>query len=1094
MKEVLSMRILFRLGFLWLVSASALFAQSPFQFREVSLLETRMWRSGEEFSAVHSTYVGRDGPSLTRPFIPDANDPNVYRSERWLGLLNETDSYRRRGAFVLAEKQYLDLLSKLRQVQGSTVIDVGWMLDHLGEFYLDARDFDKAYQNFSEAVSVRRTNIQALGQTQQQAALLITCRAHLVKLLVTLGRLDFAKGEFARANQELAEAVEIGNQLVRLQDGLHAVYFQSQLLEKQGKWQDAEALWQQAIKVREKMTLSAPYWDLMKEMAAFYARSGDYHTAAGIVKCIQSETGGKALRPVMLIPDSLESRQGNSDDGALWFNLYKSESEIAMGEILAMDRWLTDGPDAAAPLFSAPNLSRPSIDENFLFARGSGSRRARWLAFLTQRAFLHMSVLLDGSPSPERVEKAYESLQPVKGRYLDSMAELTKLAESDRDNPHVSHSTGNDPTIMLDELATERARHAHFFVAAALDGKQFSNVEFAASERAEQAVLEGLAYAKRDQTNNMWGFGNPSDRIPPDAAFIDITAWERIDRTAPAVAHREYGAFVIRKGQPIRFVRLGPASDIDADVTALESIIVGPQVRGAKPNPQAKSTGAEETNQRLRRLYQEVITPLQGSLAGVKKLLIVPDGKLTLAPIGAFIDARGRYLLQDYTVSYLGSWRDLFLSNDPTSNKTKPSVVFANPDFNAVLTNSNAPEVPGRLEFEPLPGTELEAEDVRQVLHVSPDRVLTGKRAREESIRSLGGPKILHIATHSVPNLEWKIPTPTYDLFEYPRSLAMEDPLLESVIVLAGGDRPQVGPEDGLLTGLEVASLRLSGTRLVVLSTCEAGLGTPIDGQGVLGLRAAFSMAGAEGLVMDLWPVNDKAGRIFMQFFYSHLETGPAEAIRMAQLDMVAKTEFKQPIYWAGYAYSGAASASDWRQASVAPPSGTGETLVEPQCLEMTTHDESGAWAHLNTYRVKIATVRRSSSSPERVTYELLPPASDLEKSFATIINHGQFVPDPNVHIASHHKFAVSLTIERTKDQSALYVREYVAEGDPQYKPGTVTLITLKGRPNLFPGFDIPPVFPPLSSYTEASITQGSDSNNSEKIDRVRACSAEPLH
>jgi hypothetical protein len=277
----------------------------------------------------------------------------------------------------------------------------------------------------------------------------------------------------------------------------------------------------------------------------------------------------------------------------------------------------------------------------------------------------------------------------------------------------------------------------------------------------------------------------------------------------------------------------------------------------------------------------------------------------------------------------------------------------------------------------------LEGRDVQQALHLSADRVLIGKTAREELIRSIGGPEILHFATHSVPNLGWKIPTPAYDLFDFPKSLATEDPLLQSVIVLAGGNRSQAGPEDGLLTGLEIASLRLSGTQLVVLSTCEAGQGTPVDGQGVLGLRAAFSIAGARGLVMSLWPVNDAAGRLFMQYFYSHLEQGPAEAVRLAQLDMVAKTQFKQPVYWAGYAYSGDPSLAALPSKNSAPAS---EFLAPPTCFEVTTNSDFRDTGASETYRIRIAgTVRRVSTSPERAVYQLLPPASDMRSKSPAI-------------------------------------------------------------------------------------------------------------
>jgi CHAT domain len=299
---------------------------------------------------------------------------------------------------------------------------------------------------------------------------------------------------------------------------------------------------------------------------------------------------------------------------------------------------------------------------------------------------------------------------------------------------------------------------------------------------------------------------------------------------------------------------------------------------------------------------------------------------------------------------------------------------------------------------------------------------------------------------------------------------------------------PQSGPEDGLLTGLEVASLRLSGTRLVVLSTCEAGQGVPVDGQGVLGLRAAFSIAGAEGLVMSLWPVDDKAGRLFMQYFYAHLDAGPAEAIRLAQLEMMAKSEYKQPRYWAGYAYSGSPSVNAWRQ-STAAPNPAGESLVTPTCLEVNTRMESGNYTHNYTFRVKIAgAVSEASRTAERVVYNLLPPGSDLEESSTSAYNHGSPIPFPEVHVASHSKFSLTLTIEKTKDYSSLTIREFVPEGDTRYKPQTVREIVLKGGPAVFPNLAIPSTFPALESYTETSIFHGGNGTGSDTVERVGAC------
>jgi CHAT domain-containing protein len=94
---------------------------------------------------------------------------------------------------------------------------------------------------------------------------------------------------------------------------------------------------------------------------------------------------------------------------------------------------------------------------------------------------------------------------------------------------------------------------------------------------------------------------------------------------------------------------------------------------------------------------------------------------------------------------------------------------------------------------------------------------------------------------------------------------------LYSGVALAGANRrAKAAPtdEDGVLTAEEVASLDLSAAELVVLSACESGLGTVVDGEGVFGLRRAFEVAGARRLVLSLWRVRDDDAQFWMRAFY----------------------------------------------------------------------------------------------------------------------------------------------------------------------------------------------------------------------------------
>jgi CHAT domain-containing protein len=121
--------------------------------------------------------------------------------------------------------------------------------------------------------------------------------------------------------------------------------------------------------------------------------------------------------------------------------------------------------------------------------------------------------------------------------------------------------------------------------------------------------------------------------------------------------------------------------------------------------------------------------------------------------------------------------------------------------------------------------------------------------------------------------------------------------------------------EDGLVVADEIAAMNLESVELVVLSACDTGVGETKTGEGVVGLRRAFRVAGARSLVMSLWPVGDESTRQWMQDFYrAKLNEGLStpEAVHRASLQILeqraASHVSTHPVHWGSFV-----SAGEWQ-------------------------------------------------------------------------------------------------------------------------------------------------------------------------------------
>ncbi len=72
--------------------------------------------------------------------------------------------------------------------------------------------------------------------------------------------------------------------------------------------------------------------------------------------------------------------------------------------------------------------------------------------------------------------------------------------------------------------------------------------------------------------------------------------------------------------------------------------------------------------------------PVRQLLGNNKRLLIAPDGNLNLVAFDALVDEKGKYLVENYEVSYLTSGRDLLRLQNGIKSEQKP-IIIADPDF-----------------------------------------------------------------------------------------------------------------------------------------------------------------------------------------------------------------------------------------------------------------------------------------------------------------------------------------------------------------------------------------------------------------------------
>jgi len=366
-----------------------------------------------------------------------------------------------------------------------------------------------------------------------------------------------------------------------------------------------------------------------------------------------------------------------------------------------------------------------------------------------------------------------------------------------------------------------------------------------------------------------------------------------------------YTAFVLRGGQCDHIVRihLGDAHDVVAGIE---------KYTDALERDDALSRFVDRRGQLVR---ERLWDPVAEATGDAQQVLIIPHGRIANVAFGGLLDRGGRYLVEDITFGYLDRSADLVRFSEAKNALAADrallvgDVEFARDADGVGLARGPCGDVP----LHRLPGTAVEIDRIGAILRRQ--KFMTreyrqGDPTETTMNEQVHGNAVLHLATHGFyAGDKCGVATSTENLFD--RAVGL-NPMLLSGIVLAPSD----DEFDGIWTAEEVSGLDLDGTRLVVMSACQTGMGKTSGGDGLMGLRRAFGMAGAETLVFTLWSVRDEAAAAVMIDFYEALfmrrSEGIARSLRAAKLARLAhnRREYGQgrPQDWAGYVTSG-----DWR-------------------------------------------------------------------------------------------------------------------------------------------------------------------------------------
>lgn len=894
----------------------------------------------ERAIAIQEKALGPDDPALAKPL----NHLAIIN-----GMLGEYDK-----VFPLLKRCIAILEKRL----GPDNPALGSPLNNLAMIY-------KLSGNYTEAVPVLERTLkirtQALGPDHYEVGLSTQ----------VLGNLHVALADYARAETYLRKALDIfersvGRSHSEVGSTLGGL---GRVLAQQDRLTEAAPLFRRCIEVLEKAygpgNIETAYY--MLDLANVQLKLGQLEPAGDLYRKALA-VQDKALGPEH--PDRADGYQGFGS-----YLLAKGElpqaQDLFTKALAIREKMFGDGFEVAETLESLAMAQWALGNVKTAFGTALRSEESirrhllRTAPALTERQALRYESRLGGgiataasilasrpemAASPEPAARLWDEVVRSRAVVLDEIARRHQ-AVLQLEDPATMQLSAN--------LAQARSRLSHLsLVGPDKDHADRFRTELQRGEAAVEGLERRLAEQSRayreEEAARLAGWNEARTALPARTALVAYLRFDRLQD--PGKAGDSSGRRIL-SGTPSyavlsfeaedsapRFVLLGSAKEIDARVAAWRREILNPA--SAQSDKSYRDAALE--------LSRKIWDPVAPRLKGARLVFLVPDASLNLVSFATLARPGNRFLIEEEaTLHYLSSERDL-LQQPRAPRPGATALVLGGPDFDSpasedlaaaaaapepeFASNRSAPaayrsSVPSceafrTMRFSPLPNTVAEADEVASLLSKDSSSSpasggimkLTGKLASERFLKDLSaGRAILHIATHGFFLSRDCLDSGTPGGGGAGASPFLDNPLLFSGLAMAGANLRQGGPaapegEDGILTAAEVASLDLRGVEWAVLSACETGLGPIQVGEGVLGLRRAFQIAGARTLIMSLWSVADVPARDWIHNLYASRISGAAsaEAVRDAALKMLQARRkagvSTHPSAWGAFIASG-----DWR-------------------------------------------------------------------------------------------------------------------------------------------------------------------------------------